>query len=99
MLLALAGGAITAAVLWRIPETMQPHAGGAPKPPLLGGLSRLLRERRYLGYTLVVGGTSSMFYAFLTVAPLLLITRLGVTPAAFARYLVLGTCRTVLSSV
>jgi DHA1 family bicyclomycin/chloramphenicol resistance-like MFS transporter len=99
VLLALAGGAITAAVLWRIPETMQPHAGDAPKPPLFGGLSRLLRERRYLGYTLVVGGTSSMFYAFLTVAPLLLITRLGVTPDAFGRYLVLGTCGTVLSSV
>ena len=99
VLLALAGGAITAAVLWRIPETRQPHGGGGPKPPLLAGLSRLLRERRYLGYTLVVGGTSSMFYAFLTVAPLLLITRLGVTPDAFGRYLVLGTCGTVLSSV
>jgi len=97
--LALAGAAITAAVLWRIPETRQPHADGDPKPPLLGGVSRLLRERRYLGYTLVIGGTSSMFYAFLTAAPLILITRLGVTPDAFGRYLVLGTCGTVVSSV
>jgi len=97
--LALAGAAITAAVLWNIPETKQTHAGGDPKPPLLAGLSRLLRERRYLGYTLVIGGTSSMFYAFLTAAPLILITRLGVTPDAFGRYLVLGTCGTVLGSV
>jgi MFS transporter, DHA1 family, multidrug resistance protein len=97
--LALAGAAIAAAVLWRIPETRQAHPDGEPKPALLGGLSRLLRERRYLGYTLVVGGTSSMFYAFLTAAPLMLITRLGVTPDAFGRYLVLGTCGTVLSSV
>jgi DHA1 family bicyclomycin/chloramphenicol resistance-like MFS transporter len=67
VLLALAGGAITAAVLWRIPETRQPHGGGGPKPPLLAGLSRLLRERRYLGYTLAEGGPAP-FYAFLTVA-------------------------------
>ena len=99
VLLALAGAAITAAVLWRIPEAKQAHAEGESKPPLLAGLSRLLREPRYLGYTLVVGGTSSMFYAFLTVAPLILITRLGVTPDAFGRYLVLGTSGTVLSSV
>jgi DHA1 family bicyclomycin/chloramphenicol resistance-like MFS transporter len=97
--LALAGAAITAAVLWRIPETRQAHTGTAPKPPLLAGLSRLLRERRYLGYTLVVGGTSSMFYAFLTAAPLILIARLGVTPDAFGRYLVLGTCGTLMSSM
>ena len=97
--LALTGAAITAAVLWRIPETKKAHAGGEPKPSLLAGLSRLLRERRYLGYTLVVGGTSSMFYAFLTAAPLILITRLGVTPDAFGRYLVLGISGTVMSSV
>jgi DHA1 family bicyclomycin/chloramphenicol resistance-like MFS transporter len=90
---------ITAAVLWRIPETKKAHAGGEPKPSLLAGLSRLLRERRYLGYTLVVGGTTSMFYAFLTAAPLILITRLGVTPDAFGRYLVLGISGTVMSSV
>jgi DHA1 family bicyclomycin/chloramphenicol resistance-like MFS transporter len=96
--LVLAGIAITCAVLWRIPETRRAHGVG-PKPTLLAGLTRLLRDRRYLGYTLVVGGTSSMFYAFLTAAPLILITRLGVTPDAFGRYLVLGTCGNIVSSI
>jgi MFS transporter, DHA1 family, multidrug resistance protein len=94
VLLALAGAAITVAVLLRIPETRRPHAGIEARPPPLAGL-----ERRYLGYTLVIGGTSSMFYAFLTAAPLLLIARLGVTPDAFGRYLFLGTCSTVVSSI
>src|SRR4029077_12930600 len=64
--LAPAGAAITAAVLWRIPETRQPHADGDPKPPLLGGVSRLLRERRYLGYTLVIGGHHIHVFGFPT---------------------------------
>jgi DHA1 family bicyclomycin/chloramphenicol resistance-like MFS transporter len=97
--LALAGACVAAVVVWRVPETKQAHAHGTPKPPLLTGLLRLLRERRYLGYALVIGGTSSMFYAFLTAAPLILITRLGVTPDAFGRYIVLGTCGSVVSSV
>jgi MFS transporter, DHA1 family, multidrug resistance protein len=97
--LVLAGIAITCAVLWRIPETRRAHDGVGPKPTLLAGLTRLLRDRRYLGYTLVVGGTSSMFYAFLTAAPLILITRLGVTPDAFGRYLVLGTCGNIVSTI
>ena len=97
--LALAGAAVAAVVVGRVPETRQPHAGGGPKPALLAGLLRLLRERRYLGYVLVIGGTSSMFYAFLTAAPLLLITRLGVTPDAFGRYIVLGTVGSVIGSV
>jgi MFS transporter, DHA1 family, multidrug resistance protein len=97
--LALAGAGVLAVVLWRVPETKQAHAHGTPKPALLAGLLRLLRERRYLGYALVIGGTSSMFYAFLTAAPLILITRLGVTPDAFGRYIVLGTSGSVVSSV
>ena len=97
--LALAGACVAAVVLWRVPESRRAHADGGSKPPLLGGLLRLLRERRYLGYTLVVGGTSSTFYAFLTAAPLILITRLGVTPDAFGRYIVLGTCGAVLGSI
>jgi DHA1 family bicyclomycin/chloramphenicol resistance-like MFS transporter len=97
--LALAGAAVAAVVVGRVPETRRPHAGGGPKPALLAGLLRLLRERRYLGYVLVIGGTSSMFYAFLTAAPLLLITRLGVTPDAFGRYIVLGTVGSVVGSI
>jgi DHA1 family bicyclomycin/chloramphenicol resistance-like MFS transporter len=97
--LALAGIAITGAVLLGIPETRRAHDGVGPIPSVLAGLSRLLRERRYLGYTLVVGATNSMFYAFLTAAPLILIARLGVTPDAFGRYVLLGTCGSVVSSV
>jgi DHA1 family bicyclomycin/chloramphenicol resistance-like MFS transporter len=59
---------------------------------LLSGLLRLGSERRFMGYTFVVAGTTSMFYAFLTAAPVLLIDRFGVTPDAFGRYVVLGTC-------
>jgi DHA1 family bicyclomycin/chloramphenicol resistance-like MFS transporter len=97
--LALAGAGVAAMVLRRVPESRRAHADDGSKPALLAGLLRLLRERRYLGYVLVVGGTSSTFYAFLTAAPLLLITRLGVTPDAFGRYIVLGTCGAVLSSI
>ena len=47
---------------------------------LAAGARTLLRERRFLGYVLVIAGSSSAFYAFMTAAPLLLIDVQSVSP-------------------
>jgi len=91
-LLALVAIPTCLAVAWRVPETNR-HARRDEHllRALAGGLLRLGRERRFVGYTLVVAGTSSMFYAFLTAAPVLLINHLGITPDAFGLYVMVGS--------
>ena len=87
-LLALAGAAIAAAVLWRIPRPLA-HADGesaAGCRPWRG-----VAASRATRYTLVVGGTSSGYHAAPHRGTLILITRLGVTPGRVRALPALGT--------
>ena len=56
----------------------------------MAGARTLLDERRFLGYVLVIGGSSSALYAFMTAAPLLLIDVQSVSPEHFGRDMMLG---------
>jgi MFS transporter, DHA1 family, multidrug resistance protein len=98
-LLALVAIPTCIAVGWGVPETNR-HARHDEHllRALASGLLRLGGERRFLGYTCVIAGTSSMFYAFLTAAPVLLINHFGVTPDAFGLYAVIGTCGATVSA-
>jgi len=84
---------------WGVPETnRRTQQDKALVHALVAGLARLASERRFVGYTLVIAGSTSMFYAFLTAAPFLLISRFGITADAFGRYVVLGVCGATVAS-
>jgi DHA1 family bicyclomycin/chloramphenicol resistance-like MFS transporter len=57
---------------------------------LVSGARALLRERRFFGYVMIVTGSSSAFYAFLTGAPILLIEGRNISPEQFGRDIMLG---------
>jgi DHA1 family bicyclomycin/chloramphenicol resistance-like MFS transporter len=66
---------------------------------LAAGARTLLRERRFLGYVLVIGGSSSAFYAFMTAAPLLLIDVQSVSPEHFGRDMMLGPIGYIVAAI
>ena len=68
-LMALAGAALVGVALW-LPETHGPGAQAGWRD-LAEGSRRLLTNRRYLGYTLILTCTFAVFFAFLAAAPYL----------------------------
>jgi DHA1 family bicyclomycin/chloramphenicol resistance-like MFS transporter len=59
----------------------------------------LLGERRFLGYVLVIAGSSSSLYAFMTAASLLLIDVKSVPPEQFGRDMMLGPTGYILGAI
>jgi DHA1 family bicyclomycin/chloramphenicol resistance-like MFS transporter len=66
---------------------------------LAQGARTLLRERRFVGFVLVIGGSSSSLYAFMTAASLLLIDLKSVPPEQFGRDMMLGPIGYILGAI
>ena len=91
VLLAAIALVITGLVARYVPETnRQLQTQHALVKGLVAGARTLRAERRFLGYVLVIGGSSSVLYAFMTAAPLLLIDVQSVSPERFGRDMMLG---------
>jgi DHA1 family bicyclomycin/chloramphenicol resistance-like MFS transporter len=91
LLLASVALAITWFVARHLPETNRElRTQHALVRGIATGAGTLLRERRFLGYVLVVSASSSAFYAFMTAAPPLLIDVQSVSPEHFGRDMMLG---------
>jgi len=76
--LALFGAGCLAAVLFRLPETMP---GSASRPQLRFALAEyltLLRDRRFLGYTLAGGFAQAGMFAYISGSPFVFIDLYGV---------------------
>jgi DHA1 family bicyclomycin/chloramphenicol resistance-like MFS transporter len=91
LLLAGLALAMTWLVARHLPETnLELQNQQALVRGLACGARALLRERRFFGYVLIVTGSSSAFYAFLTGAPILLIEGRNISPEQFGRDIMLG---------
>ncbi|MBI3513805.1 MAG: multidrug effflux MFS transporter [Proteobacteria bacterium] len=86
VVLALAGGAIAAAAVWQLPETLRTslHLGDR------GGLRAtwlsyrlLLRSPVFVGFALCLAFTSGAYFAFMAGAPFIIVGLLGRTPTEF----------------
>lgn len=78
---------ITAIVWWTLPETHFDRRSDANLlHSMMSGYARLLREPRFIGYGLTNMNGGISFYAFLSLAPAIIITVGGVSPDHFAYY-------------
>jgi DHA1 family bicyclomycin/chloramphenicol resistance-like MFS transporter len=74
----------------RLPETRRQDGAITGLGDVLRGGPALLRDRRFLGYALVMTFTSATFFAFLAGAPYLVIEVMGRTPDVYGTYFVLN---------
>ena len=81
------GGAILALTVWQLPET-NPD-GGDEGRRLRDGMWALIREPRFIGYTLTLAFCSSVFFSFLAGAPFIMVTVLGQTPLDYGLWFML----------
>jgi DHA1 family bicyclomycin/chloramphenicol resistance-like MFS transporter len=100
LLLAVVALVITWLIARHLPETNRElQVQHALVRGLAAGAHTLLRERRFLGYVLVITGSSSAFYAFMTAAPILLIDAHSVTPEKFGRDMMIGPTGYLMAAV
>lgn len=71
----------------RFPETLPPPLR---RPPNIAGMLRtygeLLRERKFMGYSLTISFLSGTFQTFMVAGPIIMIGRMGVSPRLFGFY-------------
>lgn len=84
VLLAVVGLVLAAITFWRLPETTRGKVPDALQlVPMLRNYGRLLRDRSYLGYILVIGGMFGCLMAYQTGSPFVLMVELGWSPQAY----------------
>lgn len=84
VLLAVVGLVLAAICVTRLPETTRGRVPDALHlVPMLRNYGRLLRDRAYVGYTLVIGGMFGCLMAYQTGSPFVLMTELGWSPQAY----------------
>jgi MFS transporter, DHA1 family, multidrug resistance protein len=98
-LLALIALPLIPGVAKRVPADSRRSGAGEGVPiSAMGGIARLVSDRRFIGYAFVLAASSSMYYGFISVAPIMMIVEMGVTPDAFGRYVIAGIFGSVLSA-
>ncbi len=75
-------------------EARRPLGPGA----LIVGYLTLLRHRKFVGYSLTIAFESGTFQVFITAAPIVLITIMGVTPQLFGLYVMVIPTGFILAS-
>lgn len=77
---AIASMAVIAAIVvyWYLPESTKPDVHALKVRRVLSNYSSLLRNEEFLAYTLLLGVTLGLVFVFVTAAPFVLITYLGV---------------------
>lgn len=86
-----ATAAMSAIVLifaYRILDETLPREARRPSRPaaLAAGYLSLLRQRKFMGYSLTISFQSGTFQVFITAAPIVLISLMGVSPQLFGLY-------------
>ena len=84
------GGAILALVLWGLPETNPPAEGGGDEAARLArGAGALMREPRFVGYTMTLGFCSAVFFTFIAGAPFIMVEVLDRSPLDYGLWFML----------
>ncbi len=84
-------GAASAWLIWRLlPESTTPDAGALKPARVLRDYRILLTDRRFVAYAGMVGVGMGVIYAFITAAPFILISQLGLATEHF------GYCQAVI---
>ena len=82
-------GAITLAAAWRaLPETHVNRTGVSGAPGMIEGAVRLLGNRQFLGYAIMLAFTSTVFFSFLGAAPHIMVDVLGRTPMEYGLWFI-----------
>lgn len=76
---------------WFILDETLPRDARRPSRPgeLAAGYLTLLRERKFMGYSLTISFQSGTFQVFITAAPIVLISMMGVSPQLFGLYVMI----------
>ncbi len=88
--LSIFGMAVLALTVWKLPETNPPSARDAGVGRnLTAGAVALVRESRFVGYTMTLGLCSAVFFSFLAGAPFIMVEVLGRTPLDYGLWFML----------
>lgn len=76
---------------WFILDETLPREARRPSRPgeLTAGYLTLLRERKFMGYSLTISFQSGTFQVFITAAPIVLISMMGISPQLFGLYVMI----------
>lgn len=76
---------------WFILDETLPRDARRPSRPLelAAGYLILLRERKFMGYSLTISFQSGTFQVFITAAPIVLISGMGISPQLFGLYVMI----------
>lgn len=76
---------------WFILDETLPREARRPSRPgeLAAGYLALLRERKFMGYSLTISFQSGTFQVFITAAPIVLISMMGISPQLFGLYVMI----------
>ena len=76
---------------WFILDETLPRDARRPSRPgeLAAGYLTLLRERKFMGYSLTISFQSGTFQVFITAAPIVLISMMGISPQLFGLYVMI----------
>lgn len=76
---------------WFILDETLPREARRPSRPgeLAAGYLTLLRERKFMGYSLTISFQSGTFQVFITAAPIVLISMMGISPQLFGLYVMI----------
>lgn len=84
------GGAVWLLVLWGLPETNPPAEGGGDEAArLANGAGALIREPRFVGYTMTLGFCSAVFFTFIAGAPFIMVEVLSRSPLDYGLWFML----------
>lgn len=80
-------------------ETLPPETRDPLRPAaLLRGYLSLLRQRKFMGYSLTISFQSGTFQVFIAASPIVLISVMGVTPQLFGLYIMFIPTGFILAS-
>lgn len=82
--------AVLALATWGLPETNVRAGADSPEPArLASGMTSLARQPRFIGYTLVLGFSSAVFFTFIAGAPYIMVKVLGRAPLDYGLWFML----------
>ncbi len=91
-----------AAFLAAIPRFVETLPAAQRQPPNVAAMLRtyfaLMRNRRFMGYSLTVSGLSGTFQTFIVTAPIIMVDQMGVTPELFGFFVMIVPVTFMLAS-
>ncbi|MDD9810686.1 MAG: multidrug effflux MFS transporter [Gammaproteobacteria bacterium] len=82
-----AAGILATVLIWKLlPESAAPDAGALKLSRVIGNYAALLSDKKFITYAAMVGIGMGIIYAFITGAPFILISQLGIATEKFGYY-------------